>query len=133
MRVLNWIFGTLSTLHHDYTLMTKGKFVGQDHLGNKYYVGKARKGYKHERRWVEYKNKDMNASNIPPEWHGWMHYQTNVLPNPQLPSYRKDWQKAYIPNMTGTLQAYRPPGHILKGGKRDKAAGDYQAWSPDEL
>ncbi len=32
--------------------------------------------------------------------------------------------------MTGTSQAYRPQGHILSGGKRDKATGDYEAWSP---
>ena len=30
-------------------------------------------------------------------------------------------------NMTGTSQAYRPPGSILASGKRPKATGDYEA------
>ena len=35
-------------------------------------------------------------------------------------------------NMTGTNQAYRPPGHVLESGQRDKAYGDYKAWTPPE-
>jgi len=46
-------------------------------------------------------------------------------------SYRKPWQKPWRPNATGTGLAYRPPGHQLMGGKRAKADGDYQAWTPD--
>ena len=26
--------------------------------------------------------------------------------------------------------AYRPAGHVLKGGRRNKATGDYEAWTP---
>jgi NADH:ubiquinone oxidoreductase subunit len=26
--------------------------------------------------------------------------------------------------------AYRPPGSILAGGRRPKATGDYQPWTP---
>ena len=37
----------------------------------------------------------------------------------------------FVPNLTGTKAAYRPPGHILKGGQRDKATGDYEAWTPE--
>jgi NADH:ubiquinone oxidoreductase subunit len=33
--------------------------------------------------------------------------------------------------MTGTNRAYRPPGHVLAGGHRDAATGDYEAWTPD--
>ena len=32
--------------------------------------------------------------------------------------------------LTGTDQAYRPPGHTLKGGRRAKATGDYEPWTP---
>jgi len=32
--------------------------------------------------------------------------------------------------MTGTVSGYRPPGHALMGGKRRKATGDYEAWTP---
>ena len=34
------------------------------------------------------------------------------------------------PNHTGTNAAYLPPGHDLRGGKRDRATGDYEAWQP---
>lgn len=130
-KFLNLIFGYLSPLHHLVTVSLKGSFVGADQFGNKYYEGKPRAGYKHTRRWVTY-SKDDNASEVPPEWHGWLHHQTDDLPDPEKPSFRQDWQKPYISNRTGTLQAYRPPGHILKGGKRDKASGDYEAWKPED-
>jgi NADH:ubiquinone oxidoreductase subunit len=32
--------------------------------------------------------------------------------------------------MTGTPQAYRPPGSILGSGRRPKATGDYKPWQP---
>ena len=43
---------------------------------------------------------------------------------------RFDWQKDHLPNLTGTRYAYRPPGHVLSGGQRDKATGDYEPWTP---
>ncbi len=111
------------------TLTTGAKLMGQDSAGNKYYETKARKGYKHTRRWVMYKE-EPNASAVPPEWHGWLHHQTDDLPDPKGSSFRRVWQKPYQPNPTGTDNAYRPPGHVLEGGKRGKATGDYEAWTP---
>lgn len=125
------LFGVMSPIHiHFVTLVTGATKVGQDALGNKYYRAKARKGYKHERRWVIY-NGEPEASNVPPEWHGWLHHQTDVLPDSNTASFRRTWQKPHRPNMTGTTQAYRPPGHVLSGGRRDKATGDYEAWKPE--
>jgi len=37
-----------------------------------------------------------------------------------------------VPNLTGTAQAYRPPGALEAGGNRPAATGDYEAWSPDQ-
>ena len=34
------------------------------------------------------------------------------------------------PNLTGTNEAYRPPGHVLVGGKRQPATADYEPWRP---
>ena len=51
------------------------------------------------------------------------------IENPE--SFRRNWQKPHRPNMTGTSEAYRPPGHISSGQKRDAATGDYEAWSPE--
>lgn len=105
--------------------------MGEDMLGNKYYAAKPRPGYYRDRRWVMYKG-EPDASTIPPEWHGWLHHQTDDFPSNETESYRRPWQKPHQANMTGTTQAYRPPGHILEGGVRDKATGDYEAWSPND-
>lgn len=106
------------------------KLVGTDNSGNRYFEGKPRKGYKHTRRWVMYKGAP-EASKVPPEWHGWLHHQTDAVPSAEGESYRRPWQKPHRENMTGTTEAYRPPGHILKGGEREAATGDYEAWKPE--
>lgn len=119
----------------------RGHHVGTDHLGNKYYQGERRKGYAKRRRWVNYAGV-AEASNVPPEWHGWLHCQTDIIPNQDGMSFRKPWQKPHKPNMTGTELAYRPPGHILATqigdnvkatpSGRDQATVDYEAWVPNE-
>lgn len=125
------LLGSLSPAHiHFVTIVTGANRVGTDNAGNKYYRAKARKGYNHERRWVIYKG-EPEASAVPPEWHGWLHHQSDTVPSSDAVSFRRTWQKPHTPNLTGTNQAYRPPGHILKGGLRDKATGDYEAWTPD--
>ena len=125
-------FGVLSPAHILlFTATSRGKKIGKDMFGNTYYEAPARKGYKRPRRWVMYKDKP-EASMIPPEWHGWIHHQTNAVPSEEGESFRREWQKPYTPNLTGTNQAYRPKGHVLEGGKRDRATGDYEAWVPSE-
>lgn len=129
MKILEWL-GELSPAHIEwFTLFHAKTQVGTDGYGNRYFSGKARKGYDRERRWVLYKNKP-EASMVPPEWHGWLHHQTDVVPSDNDESYRRPWQKPYTPNMTGTKQAYRPPGHALAQGQRESATGDYTPWSP---
>jgi NADH:ubiquinone oxidoreductase subunit len=108
----------------------QGKFVGNDELGNRYYVQRSGIGpLGVPRRWVIYRD-SAEASLVPPEWHGWMHYTTDDLPNAE--QFRaQDWHKPHLPNMTGTPQAYRPPGSILSTGQRAASASDYGAWKPD--
>jgi len=125
------LFSAISPAHIWFvTLFSGAKKMGKDSLGNTNYQASPRKGYKRPRRWVLYKG-EAEASRVPPEWHGWLHFQTDDVPDSDTASYRRPWQKSYVPNETGTDQAYRPPGHILEGGKRDKATGDYTAWKPE--
>ena len=107
---------------------SKGEFVGTDQFGNRYYREKRPLPGRHGRRWVLYKGK-AEASMVPAEWHGWLHY---MLDAPQTgPEIRRwPWQKDHLPNLTGTSGAYRPAGHLLRGGRRTRAAGDYQPWRP---
>lgn len=128
------VLGVLSPVHISLVTLFGGKLVGRDGAGNRYYRGKlhpdAQSPGRREKRWVMYKGAP-EASKVPPEWHGWLHYQTDIVPSDNAASYRRPWQKPHLPNLTGTLQAYRPPGHILAGGKRADATGDYEAWTPE--
>ncbi len=114
-----------------FTAKKHGKKIGKDNTGNTYYEAAPIKGYKRKRRWVLYKGMP-EASKVPPEWHGWLHHQTNDIPSDKNDKHRKPWQKPHQANMTGTNLAYRPSGHILSGGKRDKISSDYEAWKPQE-
>lgn len=111
-----------------------GEHVGTDHAGNKYYRAKKRVPAGQpfagsERRWVIYSGAN-DASNVPAEWHGWLHGSLAGVPESHLPPPRI-WEADYTPNVTGTAAAYRPQGALEKGGRRAAATGDYEAWSPD--
>ena len=121
--------GTISRVHIAWFTYLNGAPVGIDVQNNRYYKCATKDPLKPERRWVVYSAND-EASNVPPEWHGWLHYQTDLVPSDQN-NLRRKWQKPYIPNMTGTGEAYLPPGHMLADDKRDKATGDYEPWQPE--
>ena len=108
--------------------MLNGEAVGSDSQGNRYYRGKRRKAGTREKRWVVY-NGVAEASRVPPAWHSWLHHTTEAVPQDDG-AHRWDWQREHQPNRTGTDAAYRPPGHVLKGGLRDAATGDYEPWRP---
>ncbi|MBT5107237.1 MAG: NADH:ubiquinone oxidoreductase subunit NDUFA12 [Rhodospirillaceae bacterium] len=108
----------------------KGAPVGDDHLGNKYYQErKAPSDGRRRKRWVVYNGED-EASRVPPEWHAWLHYTIDAVPDGAGRPHR-EWQQEHLANQTGTAQAYRPPGHTLVSGQRAKATGDYDAWTPE--
>ena len=125
------LFGSLTNIQMLLYTLLHGKRVGRDAGGNTYYRGKARKGAQKERRWVIYQDRP-EASSIPPEWHAWIHYQTDKLPEEIVKNYGKSWQKPHHANQTGTNHAYLPPGHAARGGKRDATTGDYTAWQPPQ-
>ena len=114
-----------------FTVMKRGVFVGDDEFGNKYYEARdASDSYdRHKRRWVIY-NGYAEASRVPPDWSGWLHH-TFQDPPTVTPLKRQSWEKPHIPNLSGTLHAYRPKGSIARGGERQSATGDYQAWTPE--
>jgi NADH:ubiquinone oxidoreductase subunit len=95
----------------------KGIKVGTDEQGNVYYQEK--KGH---RRWVIYKNGPVEASRVPAEWHGWLHYTVDELPSEQTVQV-KDWEQEHQPNLTGSTAAYAPAVPLSK-------EPEYEAWRP---
>lgn len=106
----------------------KGALVGTDADGNQYYRERNPPKGRRERRWVMYRG-EPEATKVPPEWHGWLHHTVDA-PLPAGSSSQRPWQKPHVANLTGTLGAYRPPGHVLARGRRDRATGDYEPWTP---
>ena len=101
-----------------------GRKVGEDALGNIYLENRSG-----DRRWVMY-NGSNDVSRVPPEWYAWLVRQIDGVPDEALPPPPK-FLKAPAPNLTGTPLAYRPSGALERGGRRQAASGDYQAWTPD--
>lgn len=109
-----------------FTLLN-GAYVASDEFGNRYYRGRRPRAGRRERRWVIY-NGEAEASRVPPEWNAWLHHTVVAPPIQSAP--RKPWQKTHQPNLTGSAEAYRPPGSELRGGRRAPATGDYEPWQP---
>lgn len=102
----------------------RGRLVGEDEFGNRYYEDKKDTG----KRWVIYKGL-VEGSKVPQRWNAWLHHTTDAVPSAQ--EDRRPWEKPHMPNLTGTPHAYRPAGHVSRGGRRKPATGDYEAWSPE--
>jgi len=105
----------------------RGELVGVDVEGNRYYQERRAVAGRRRRRWVMY-NGEVEASRVPPDWHGWLHYTTDKPP-PQGGLPRQPWQLDHVPNLSGTDHAYRPPGSTLASGG-DKPKPHYEAWRP---
>jgi NADH:ubiquinone oxidoreductase subunit len=101
--------------------LLRGRLVGEDPQGNKYYEDKKKLRYGKPRRWVLY-NGFAEASKIPAQWHGWLHFTVN---EPPLDPTLHVWEKEHLPNLTGTPYAHKPKG--LRG---EVATKDYVAWRP---
>jgi NADH:ubiquinone oxidoreductase subunit len=110
------------------TLKLMAQQVGSDRFGNRYYQERRARPGKPPRRYVRYKG-IAEASKVPADWHGWLHH-TQSSPPPEGGYEKYEWQREHQPNLTGTQNAYSPQGHILKGGKRKAATGDYEPWNP---
>lgn len=120
--------GTIGTI---LTIGSRGRHVGTDEFGNRYFEDRTAKNVYdpgRKRRWVLYKGY-ADASKIPPDWHGWMHYTYDEPPS-QAPLPRKAWEKPHLPNFSGTPFAQFPPGSLNAEAERSPTTGDYEAWKP---
>ncbi len=129
MSFLKWL--TNNRLGTHLFTQRRGEKVGEDALGNTYYRERSHSGgWRQERRWVVYAGDgEIEASAVEPGWNAWLHKNRERAPSEE-PFKEKFWEKEHVPNLSGTPAAYVPPGHALRGGKRDHATGDYEAWRP---
>lgn len=102
-----------------------GKLVGEDKYGNKYYhnpyyfIGRS--------RWVQFSDSegmDYDGSQIPAEWHKWLHYSTDLLPS-EDPSPKYKWIKDHKQNYT----LDREKQYVPYSTTRPKI----QAWKPSQV
>ncbi|XP_022756066.1 probable NADH dehydrogenase [ubiquinone] 1 alpha subcomplex subunit 12 [Durio zibethinus] len=106
--------------------------VGVDKFGNKYYekLGDTQSG---RHRWVEYAKKDRyDASQVPPEWHGWLHCITDHTGDELLMLKPQRYGVEHKENLSGKGNEfiYHSKGHALNPGQRDWTR--YQSWQPSE-
>ena len=118
-----------------------GKVVGKDQFGNTYYENKDLM-YSRD-RWVEWPKRgpwtfqtrdQMEATEIPPEWHLWLSRFSEKTPAEQNypePIYREP----HRPNPTGGPNAYLPPGHFMNPKNNTPLAlhlmKRYDSWQPN--
>lgn len=97
------------------------KKVGHDQYGNEYYISKNVNFFGKKKRYVIYKNKDLDSSTVGGLWHAWLHYiidDLNSIDN--VTDYY--WQQPHHPNLTGTKFA--------RHCKIKTAMNNYSKWKP---
>jgi NADH:ubiquinone oxidoreductase subunit len=127
--IFTWWNGT--TLSTRLYTARRGTFAGEDDHGNRYYEDRDSPGPfpGKSRRWVLY-NGVAEASKVPAEWYGWLHYITDTPPGRE--DYQaRPWQKPHQENLTGMPGAYRPPGSLLGANRRPRTNGDYTPWDAE--
>ncbi len=126
-RIFSWWNG--ATLGALYDIGRRGSLVGSDDQNNRYFEERKPSQEGRKRRWVLYAGL-AEPSQVPPDWHGWLHYTFDEPPT-KAPLRRQVWELPHVPNLTGTPGAYRPRGSLARHGDRQKATGDYEAWKPE--
>lgn len=123
-KIFTWWNG--ATLGAAFDIHRRASRIGEDEQGNAYYEEKrAHQGRR--RRYVIFKGYS-DASKVPPDWFGWLHYILEAPPS-AAPLRRQLWERPHQPNLTGTPQAYRPPGSLASAAEA-KAMDPYESWTP---
>ncbi|KAK5166121.1 uncharacterized protein LTR77_008382 [Saxophila tyrrhenica] len=101
----------------------RGTLIAMDRYGNKYYEN-LEEELPLRTRWVDYKNKEYDASQIEPGWHAWMSYLVDKPPSEDKIMQRqlRSWEpKEHRPVLTASNSAYKP---------YNTTKNKYSAWKP---
>ncbi len=87
--------------------------VGEDDLGNSYYVSKFTKNYLGKnKRFVVYKLQQ-EPTKVSASWHSWLHYMSDEIPvkktnHGSISVINRENRRIRLPNFTGTKLSYLP-------------------------
>ncbi|KAF2272316.1 NDUFA12-domain-containing protein [Westerdykella ornata] len=87
-----------------------GTLIGIDRYGNKFYEN-MQEELPLRTRWVDYKEKEFDPSQIEPGWHAWISYMVDQAPpsDPIMNARVREWEpKEHRPTLTWSRSAYRP-------------------------
>ncbi|KAK9379618.1 NADH ubiquinone oxidoreductase subunit NDUFA12-domain-containing protein [Kockiozyma suomiensis] len=101
-----------------------GTLVGIDRFGNKFFENKEEDEIHLRTRWVQYKEKYYDVSQIEPGWHGWLGYLVDTPPNALDAAHttvRKQPEVSRVHNGTGTRDAYVPYSTVKP---------KFESWTP---
>ena len=86
-----------------------GVLVGKDRYGNKYFEN-LQEDLPLRTRWVDYKDYELDASQIDPGWHAWMSYMVDKPPSedPIMQFGTRPWENPEtVKNVTLSRGAYK--------------------------
>ncbi|KAI4131975.1 MAG: hypothetical protein LQ338_000959 [Usnochroma carphineum] len=86
-----------------------GTYIATDRYGNKYYENQDEE-LPLRTRWVDYKQKEYDPSQIEPGWHAWMSYLVDKPPteDPVLRAGQRSWElPEHRPNLTASRAAFK--------------------------
>lgn len=89
-------------------IVKHGKLVGVDKYGNKYYQNDYY--FVPRNRWVEFNESvflDYDGSQVPAEWHNWLHYVCDDPPT-ENPRVAHKWMIDHQENLSGSNMSYVP-------------------------
>lgn len=86
-----------------------GTLIAKDKFGNKYYEN-LEEELPLRTRWVDYKEKEFDPSQIEPGWHAWISYMVDKPPtqDPLLQTGVRSWElPEHRPNFTASRGAFK--------------------------
>ncbi|KAJ3998616.1 NDUFA12-domain-containing protein [Lentinula boryana] len=77
-------------------------------------------------RWVDFAQHEYHASQVPPEWHSWIHHIRKDPPanDPVVKNLTPPWQTPWVENLTGTRGAFKTYNTV---------APKINAWEPKTI
>lgn len=123
----------MDLLHNLYTqkLLSRfcGRLVGTDAQGNHYYEQKVLFGKRNTplKRWVIYRDDNVEATTVPAPWFAWLHY---IVETPLSTEQTYDWIKPHQQNLSGTPGQHLATNSILKDNPQEGVKKTYTAWAP---